>query len=127
MLREELSAATWTEADTASKPLKAAGFTKKQIWAASKKLSVVRKKGGMQGGWYWRLPGHEVTFPEDSSPTTEGSEDSEDSEGSSFSDVESSESSRTGSTPNVEGSEGSVSGILESSKPSESSTDVEAI
>ncbi|VTY35603.1 AAA domain protein [Xylophilus ampelinus] len=118
MLREELSAATWTEADTASKPLKAAGFTKKQIWAASKKLGVVRKKGGMQGGWYWRLPG-----TEDSSVTLEGSEDSE---GSSLLNVEPSESSAESLRSAHEDSEGSVSGILESSKPSESSADAEA-
>lgn len=60
MLRAELVADCWTPADRASAPLIAAGFTKKQIWSASKlKLKVIRKKGGMQGGWYWRLPGGE--------------------------------------------------------------------
>ena len=57
LLRAELSAGSWTSADTASKPLKDAGFSKKQIWSASKKLHVVRKKDGMAGGWLWRLPG----------------------------------------------------------------------
>ena len=57
MLRAELVADCWTNVEMASKPLKAAGFSKKQIWSASKKLKVLRKKGGMNGGWYMRLPG----------------------------------------------------------------------
>lgn len=58
MLRAELTAETWTNSDNATKPLVAAGFSKKQIWAASKKLAVIRKKGqsGSNDGWYWRLP-----------------------------------------------------------------------
>lgn len=111
MLREELSAGSWTEADLASKPLKAAGFTKKQIWAASKKLDVVRKKGGMQGGWYWRLPGTDPGPIEDSKQRLEDSEDSEDSS--------SKKTESSGRMP--EDSEGSVSGILEPSESSESS------
>lgn len=59
MLHGELVAGCWTPSDVASAPLKAAGFDKKQIWRASKKLNVVRKKGGYQGTWYWRLPGGE--------------------------------------------------------------------
>jgi putative DNA primase/helicase len=58
MLRAELSEADWTPADTAMAPLKQAGFTKKQIWTASKKLHVKRQKGGMNGGWYWILPSY---------------------------------------------------------------------
>lgn len=73
MLRAELTAATWTNADVACQPLKDAGFSKKQIWAASKKLNVVRKKGGMKEGWYWRLPVEGSQPLEDSA---EGSEDS---------------------------------------------------
>lgn len=89
MLRAELAADSWTQADTACQPLKDAGFTKKQIWAASKKLLVIRKKGGMKGGWYWRLRG-----PNDVAFTMGGLEDStEDSEGSNLLNVESSESS----------------------------------
>lgn len=57
MLRGELVADCWTPADAASAPLKAAGFSKKQIWKASKKLDVIRKRGGYQGAFYWRLPG----------------------------------------------------------------------
>lgn len=89
LLTAELVADTWTPADRACKPLRDAGFTKKQIWAASKKLDVIRKKGGMGGGWYWRLPGG-------ADPALEGSkgEDSaEDSEGSNNLERESSESS----------------------------------
>lgn len=58
MLRAELTSEIWTNSDIATKPLQAAGFSKKQIWAASKKLAVIRKKGqnGPNDGWYWRLP-----------------------------------------------------------------------
>lgn len=89
LLRAELTPDCWTRSTIASDPLKAAGFTKKQVWAASKKLGVFRKKGAMNEGWYWRLPGgigvdRKVPRAEDS---TEGSE------GSSFENGESSESS----------------------------------
>ncbi|WP_270173717.1 AAA family ATPase [Diaphorobacter sp. ED-3] len=89
LLRSELDSVLWTSCDEAAKPLKAAGFSKKQIWAASKKVGVERKKDGMKGGWMWRLRNAtEVAFrmvsPEDSA---------EDSEGSSFGNVESLESS----------------------------------
>ena len=56
LLKAELTADCWTGMTPATQPLKDAGFTKKQIWNASKKLDVIRKKGGMNGGWYWRLP-----------------------------------------------------------------------
>lgn len=58
MLRAELTAETWTHSEFATKPLLAAGFSKKQVWTASKKLRVVRRKGsnGKEDGWYWRLP-----------------------------------------------------------------------
>lgn len=55
LLRAELDTVRWTSCDEAAKPLKAAGFSKKQIWAASKKVGVMRKKDGMKGGWMWRL------------------------------------------------------------------------
>ncbi|MDZ4145693.1 MAG: AAA family ATPase [Burkholderiales bacterium] len=89
LLKAELSIGTLISAEVACKPLKDAGFSKKQIWAASKKLRVIRKKGGMKEGWQWRLPGpldvaFTVGFPEDSA---EGSEDS------SFQNGESSEPS----------------------------------
>ena len=89
LLRAELDSVLWTSCDEAAKPLKAAGFSKKQIWAASKKVGVMRKKDGMKGGWMWRLrDATEVAFrmvsPEDST---------EDSEDSYFGNVEPSESS----------------------------------
>ena len=91
LLRAELDTVRWTSCDEAAKPLKAAGFSKKQIWAASKKVGVERKKDGMKGGWMWRLRNAtEVAFrmvsPEDSA---------EDSEGSYFGNVEPSDSSES--------------------------------
>lgn len=91
LLRAELDTVRWTSCDEAAKPLKAAGFSKKQIWAASKKVGVMRKKDGMKGGWMWRLrDATEVAFrmncPEDSI---------EDSEDSYFGNVEPSDSSES--------------------------------
>ena len=111
LLRAELVSDGWTSSETASKPLKDAGFSKKQIWSASKKLHVIRKKSGMDSGWLWRLPAS--VGPEDSMQDSKGStfktgnlgtfedsiygnsvEDSiEDSEGSNNLNGESSESS----------------------------------
>lgn len=77
LLKAELTADCWTGMTLATQPLKDAGFTKKQIWNASKKLNVVRKKGGMGGGWYWRLPGgSDMALPDEDSISPEGSEDS---------------------------------------------------
>ena len=77
LLKAELTADCWTGMTLATQPLKDAGFTKKQIWTASKKLNVVRKKGGMDGGWYWRLPGgSDIALPGEDSISPEGSEDS---------------------------------------------------
>lgn len=77
LLKAELTADCWTPVAVASQPLKDAGFNKKQIWNASKKLNVVRKKGGMGGGWYLRLPGgHDMALPGEDSKSPEGSEDS---------------------------------------------------
>jgi len=98
LLKAELSIGTFTSAEVSCKPLKDAGFTKKQIWAASKKLRVIRKKGGMKEGWLWRLPG-----PNDAAFTIGRREDSaEDSEGSSFKRRESSEPSRVLESSDVE-------------------------
>lgn len=77
LLKAELTADCWTSSTLASQSLKDAGFTKKQIWNACSKLDVVRKKGGMATGWYWRLPGgSDVTLPSEDSIFSEGSEDS---------------------------------------------------
>lgn len=68
MLRVELADGTWTNSETASKSLKAAGFTTKQIRNARKKLGVQSKKGtnGLHDNWYWRLPmAHQPGPPED--------------------------------------------------------------
>jgi putative DNA primase/helicase len=78
LLRAELSSTTWTPASVARKQLLEAGFSKSQIWKASKKLGVIRTKGAMQEGWYWRLPtGGEPQFqPATARQRAEGSEDS---------------------------------------------------
>ena len=58
LLRDELTSDCWTAAKMAQSALAAqGGFSKKQIWSASQKLGVVRKRGGFGGDWYWRLPG----------------------------------------------------------------------
>lgn len=89
MLREELVADGWTSYDLAAAPLRKAGFTKKQIWAASNKLCVLRKKGAMKDGWYWRLPGGD----DPQLPDGQHEDSAEGSEDSNFENWESSESS----------------------------------
>lgn len=87
LLRGELDPVLWTDSEKATQPLKAAGFSKKQIWKASQKLGVERRKDGMKGGWMWRLRDpNAVAFHiagEDSRPedSPEGSEDSNISNG----------------------------------------------
>lgn len=93
MLRAELVSDCWTDSNTATRPLKAAGFTKKQIWAASKKLGVIRKKGGMNAGWYWRLPASGEVRPFIFDPPLPAEDSAEGSEGSTSKTLESSESS----------------------------------
>lgn len=56
MLKQLLVADCWTLAKNATKDLIDAGFTKKQVRTARKKLGIISKKSGVQGGWYWRLP-----------------------------------------------------------------------
>lgn len=76
LLQAELTVHCWTSEKLATQPLKDAGFTKKQIWTASKKLKIARKKDGMRGGWYWRLPGGtDMALPCEDSQSPEGSED----------------------------------------------------
>ena len=93
LLRGELDSVLWTDSETACAPLKAAGFSKKQIWRASNKLGVDRRKNGMKGGWMWRLC-NATDVPFTKIPPEDSPEDSaEDSEDSYFRNGESSESS----------------------------------
>jgi putative DNA primase/helicase len=77
LLQAELNTSTWTSSDLATKPLRDAGFSKKQIYTASKKLRVIRQKLSMSGGWDWRLPmANQVNSPRhEDSPAPEGSQD----------------------------------------------------
>lgn len=95
VLRNELVADCWTPADVAQRPLRDMGLSKKQIWAVTKKLAVIRTKGAMKGGWYWRLPGG----PDPELPTEDSTSPPEDSEGSVFQDRESSEPSEPSEVP----------------------------
>jgi putative DNA primase/helicase len=89
LLRGELDPVRWTSSDTACEPLKTAGFSKKQIWQASKKLGVIRRKDGMKGGWLWSLP----KGPSEDSSEDSAEDSTEDSEDSSYGNGEPSESS----------------------------------
>lgn len=78
LLRQCLTGPGWFPAKEATKTMTDAGFTKKQIWAASKKIHVGRKKGAMNEGWYWRIPGggqsaFTIGDPEDSIEDSEHS------------------------------------------------------
>lgn len=67
LLRAELTTDCWTPHKTCTQPLKDAGFSKKQIWNASRKLDVDRKKGALKEGWYLRLkPDCKDSMPKDS-------------------------------------------------------------
>ena len=91
ILQAELVSDCWTPADAAKKAVTRQGFTAKQVWSASKKLGVIRKKGGMTAGWYWRLPGG--VDPE--LPAEDSQKPPEDSEDSVLNNVESLESSES--------------------------------
>ena len=91
ILQAELVSDCWTPADAAKKAVTRQGFTAKQVWSASKKLGVIRKKGGMTAGWYWRLPGG--VDPE--LPAEDSQKPPEDSEDSVLRDLESLESSES--------------------------------
>lgn len=96
MIKGELKPGEWVSVEVATKPLKDAGFSKKQIWTASKKLHVKRKKGGMDEGWLWQYPLYPgaAFIMETGRSEGSGREDStEDSEGSNIQNGECSESS----------------------------------
>ena len=95
ILQAELVSDCWTPADAAKKAVTRQGFTAKQVWSASKKLGVIRKKGGMTAGWYWRLPGG--VDPE--LPAEDSQKPPEDSEDSTLRKTESSESSESSEPP----------------------------
>jgi putative DNA primase/helicase len=77
LLKAELTAEGWTEARQAIKTLMDVGFTRRKVWTASNKLKVVRKKSGMGGSWYWRLPGGgNVVQPNIDPNPSKGSKDS---------------------------------------------------
>ena len=98
ILQAELVSDCWTPADAAKKAVTRQGFTAKQVWSASKKLGVIRKKGGMTAGWYWRLPGGvDPELPAEDSQKPP--EDSEDSVLRNVESLESSESSQAARRP----------------------------
>lgn len=78
LLKAELTADCWTDSALASKPLLAAGFTKKQIWKATKKLEVIRHKAGFGKDFkvHWRLPGGPENCPITDSTSTNSLSDS---------------------------------------------------
>ncbi len=98
ILQAELVSDCWTPADAAKKAVTRQGFTAKQVWSASKKLGVIRKKGGMTAGWYWCLPGGvDPELPAEDSQKPP--EDSEDSVLRNVESLESSESSQAARRP----------------------------
>ncbi len=98
ILQAELVSDCWTPADAAKKAVTRQGVTAKQVWSASKKLGVIRKKGGMAAGWYWRLPGGvDPELPAEDSQKPP--EDSEDSVLRNVESLESSESSQAARRP----------------------------
>ena len=96
LLKGELKPGQWVSVEVATKPLKDAGFSKKQIWVASQKLHVKRKKDGMDGGWLWQYPlypGSAFTLETERFEDSAREDSSEGSEGSNVLNGESSESS----------------------------------
>jgi len=95
LLREALNADSWTNVKEVQQSIVSYGFTKKQIWSASKRLNVIRKRGGYQGAMYWRLPsGANLKIPDLSIHPKNPSTDSIHSIDSTFQNRESMESLR---------------------------------
>ena len=96
LLREGLTADSWTNAKELQQSLSSYGFSKKQVWSASQQLKVVRKRGGFQGAIYWRLPSGSnleiYDFPIDQKPPSIDSKNLIDSIDSTFRNRESMES-----------------------------------
>lgn len=80
LLRQCLTGPGWFPAKDTTKTLTDAGFTKKQIWAASKKVHMNRRKGAMNEGWYWRIPGADQAEDSTEGSTCRNRESSECSE-----------------------------------------------
>ncbi|RZA30101.1 MAG: AAA family ATPase [Proteobacteria bacterium] len=73
-LRQCLTGPGWFPASATQKAMKDAGFSPKQIRSAGKKLNLSRRKGAMNDGWYWRIPGGN----EDAKSTEGALEDAQD-------------------------------------------------
>ena len=67
-LSETLSAGT-VSARQLTEEAESEGIPKTTLWRIAKKMGVIKEKGSMSGGWYWRLPGLDDEFAEDSTPT----------------------------------------------------------
>ena len=67
-LSEALSAGT-VSARQLTEEAESEGIPKTTLWRIAKKMGVIKEKGSMSGGWYWRLPGLDDEFAEDSTPT----------------------------------------------------------
>ena len=88
MLKAELSCTEWTDSKICSKPLIDHGFSKKQIWSASKKLQVLIQRDGVTRASFWKLPLFQsnANSPERDSKKPDSERDSRDSN---FQNVES--------------------------------------
>lgn len=95
LLKAELPPGQWISAEAATKPLKEAGFTKKQIWTASKKLNIKRKKDGMSGGWLWQFPLYPGSAFTNETARDQGSNPEDSGEGSKGSNIQNGESSES--------------------------------
>jgi putative DNA primase/helicase len=107
LLREGLTADSWTNAKELQQSLTSYGFNKKQVWTASQQLKVVRKRGGFQGAIYWRLPsGANLEIPDlpiDQKPQSIDSKSPIDSIDSSFRKRESMEINGINDDPSTDG------------------------
>ncbi len=90
LLKGGLVAEGWTPSAAASQPLHDAGFSDRQIWKLGNKLNILRKKGAVGQGWYWRLPAAGIVArPGDVLVKPTDSVSAKDSIGSTFQTLES--------------------------------------